>query len=455
MSALPVEWVLVIFYGPSAHRATYGRLGGSNSANKTYTKDYIQLSRKDEFIAAVKRYFPEAKEDRPAPLTYKWPAGTATGALVLRSADRPHLKWETSIGAPLVWRMSVAPNDANAETIPGDPSHLDITAAENEFALLASRGAGQPYLIAIKLSGDPGTLHLRAYLADPSEEYAWASMQLVPQDIQVLAAKTSQNSALAWSTITSGGIVANPEVSDALLRLAASEDPKSVIDALDAESANGLATYLNSPGYGLFFDPSRNHDAWSRAVPLGEKLAESAIVYLELLGKRFPEVPQGDAAAETLEVSAEEVEAFRDQIEHENYKVADSHATVKTRGSAQRAFAQAVKTNYGHRCAVTGIKNTDFLVASHIVPWSADQSIRLDPANGICLSLLVDRAFEKGYLIIQDDMTIWIDWDKVGADKALRDQLLPYDAQMMAAPENYPPKLDYLQRRRALITAAS
>ena len=37
MAALPIEWVLIIFYGPSAHRATYGRLG-----NTKYTKDYIQ-----------------------------------------------------------------------------------------------------------------------------------------------------------------------------------------------------------------------------------------------------------------------------------------------------------------------------------------------------------------------------------------------------------------------------
>lgn len=98
MSALPVEWVLVIYYGPSAHRATYGRLGRSDAANKTYTKDYIQLSRRDEFIAAVKRFFPETNENGSASLTYKWPTGTATGALVLRSADRPHLKWETSGG---------------------------------------------------------------------------------------------------------------------------------------------------------------------------------------------------------------------------------------------------------------------------------------------------------------------------------------------------------------------
>ncbi|WP_204273864.1 hypothetical protein, partial [Stenotrophomonas maltophilia] len=86
----------VIYYGPSAHRATYGRLEGTQ-----YTKDYIQLSRKDEFIETVESLFPvPASGATSVPLTYKWPTGMAPGELVFRSADRPHLKWETSLGAP-------------------------------------------------------------------------------------------------------------------------------------------------------------------------------------------------------------------------------------------------------------------------------------------------------------------------------------------------------------------
>lgn len=164
-------------------------------------------------------------------------------------------------------------------------------------------------------------------------------------------------------------------------------------------------------------------------------------------------MPQRDAAAETFEVSAEEVNAFREQIKNDNYEVADSHATVKTRGSAQKAFAEAVKSNYGFRCAITGIKNKEFLVAAHIVPWSVDQTIRLDPSNGICLSLLVDRAFENGHLLIDDDLTIHIVWDRLGDDQSLRSQLEPYDGQTLNAPEDGTPKLEYLQRRRALVNS--
>jgi hypothetical protein len=382
-------------------------------------------------------------------LTYQWPAGTTLGAFVFKSADRPHLKWETNLGAPKAWKMSLAPSETTAETIPGDPSHLDFAAAENELALLASRGAGQPYLVAIKLRDEPNRLHLRAYLAKPKKKYAWANIQLAPPEVQALAQKTTQQKALAWSTFQSGGTPPGAKVEAALSQLIASANPTSMIEALDADTGRALASYLRHPGYGLFFDPARNHDAWLQPAPISEQVAASVGEFA--LDARFPPTTEEDAAAEQLEADHDEVEAFRDQIELNNFEVPDSIATVKTRGSAQRAFADEVKSNYGFRCAITGIQTKDFLVAAHIVPWSKDQSIRLDPSNGICLSLILDRAFEKGYLLIDDDHTIRIDWDRVGDDNALRSQLEPYDGQKLNAPAEGGPKLEYLQRRRALV----
>ncbi len=449
MTAQSVEWVLVIYYGPSAHRATYGRLDGTSTK---YTKDYIQLSRKTEFIDAIKSLFPaDISGAGSVPLTYKWPKGSTPGALVFRSADRPHLKWETSLGAPKAWKMSLTPSEATEETIPGDPSHIDFEAAEQELALLASSGTGKPYLMAIKLRGESRALHLRAYLANPKIDYAWADVQFVPNDIQDLVAKTSQHSALAWSIFQGGGAAPNSMVNDALSQLISSENPESVIGSLDVDTSRELAAYLQSPAYGLFFDPNRNHDAWLQAISLPEQFEETVGDLLQMLEARCPVTPQSDAVAEMLETSLEEVEAFREQIEHDIYEVDDSHSTVKTRGSAQKAFADMVKTNYEYRCAITGIDTKEFLIASHIVPWSEDKRFRLDPSNGICLSVLVDRAFENGYLTIEDDFTIRIDWDRVGNDHTLRSQLEPYDGQMLSVPEKGEPKIEYLQRRRELV----
>ncbi len=185
---------------------------------------------------------------------------------------------------------------------------------------------------------------------------------------------------------------------------------------------------------------------------LPEYPLESVDDLLAMLDTRFSADPMGDIASEQLEFDSIEVEAFCQQIETKSYAVANSTATVKTRGSAQKAFAGAVKANYGNRCAITGILTKDFLVASHIVPWSEDQSIRLDPSNGICLSLVVDRAFEKGYLLIDDELIVRIDWNKVVDDQALRDYLQRYDGQRLNEPSREPPNVAYLQRRRLLVS---
>jgi hypothetical protein len=453
MMAQPVEWILAIYYGPSAHRATYGRLDGSDTK---YTKDYIQLSKKAEFLDALRSLFPvSAGESGSVPITYEWPLGTTPGALVFNSVDRPHLKWETSRGAPSAWKMSPSPNEATAETIPGDPSQLDFNAAENELALLASRGAGQPYLLAIKLAGESRRLHIRVYLKNANPSYSWADIQHAPLSVQNLVDKTSQRSALAWSIFQSGGVIPSANTLNAVAQLNASNNPLSKIEDFDDSTGRALADYLRQPSFGLFFDPSKNHDAWIVPIPLTAGVGAACDALVQTLEMRLPETSQENVANETIDVDPVEVAAFRLQIEQHHFAVADSTSTVKTRGSAQKVFAEAVKGNYGYRCAITGISTKDFLIASHIVPWSQDQSIRLDPSNGLCLSLIVDLAFEKGYLQIDDELTVRVNWSKIVDDPILERYLRPYDGQKLSMPSDNPPKQDYLQRRRMLVAETS
>jgi hypothetical protein len=351
--------------------------------------------------------------------------------------------------------MIEAPDETTAETIPGDPSHLDFAAAEREFEQLASRGAGQPYLVAIKLRDELNKLHLRAYLEEPEPGFDWADLGLLPPPVRSLAEKTTQNSALAWSTFQSGGVPLTPVVRSWLARLNETTNYVTAVNGMDEQTGRALARYLVQPGYGLFFDPSKNHDAWIDTLPLHKNLVPSVPTVLSLINTRFPPLREDDAAAEVMEADPEEVQAFRAQIEESTFEVPDQVTTSKTRGSAQRAFAEAVKSNYNMTCAVTGITTREFLVAAHIVPWSMDASIRLDPANGICLSLIIDRAFEKGYLIIQDDYSIQVNLDRVGADEALRESLQLFHGRTLSVPAQSPPKAAYLRRRREMFPDGS
>jgi len=80
---------------------------------------------------------------------------------------------------------------------------------------------------------------------------------------------------------------------------------------------------------------------------------------------------------------------------------------VKTRVN-QNVFREIVLANYNNKCTVTGFNNPDFLIASHILPWSKDEENRLNPQNGLLLNNLHDKAFESGYLAIDKKFKILI-----------------------------------------------
>lgn len=446
MAMKPVEWVLAIFYGPSAHRATYGRLKGNK-----YTKDYIQLSRTGAFTADLTAVF-----GLPAiggvPLTYKWPNGQAGGELVAVSADRPHLKWETRVGAPLPWKMTLAPSVVTDQTIPGDPTIDDEGLADAELGKVAASGAGQPYLVAVKLKDEPGVLHLRAYLGDPDVPFSWASVSHLPPSVQNLVLATTKNAALKARRFTSSGLLPSPDV-QSFVATALAKGALTAVDGASLDLRARVLTYLQHQGIGIFFDPDRGHDAWGVA---NKALAPSAIeskAILEALLQANATGVQDDLLAESAEFDQAEVAELEAKAAVGDYSVDDATSTVKVRGSAQQVFAKAVKKDYGHKCALTGIATRQFLVASHIVPWSKDASIRLDPSNGICLSLLVDRAFEGGFIDVDDDLTVRVNLERIGNDDALAAYLAKFHGAKLRSPKTYRPKIEYLARRRALVAA--
>ncbi|OIQ19281.1 MAG: restriction endonuclease [Flavobacterium sp. MedPE-SWcel] len=97
---------------------------------------------------------------------------------------------------------------------------------------------------------------------------------------------------------------------------------------------------------------------------------------------------------------------YHDQLNDiKNLKGEDKTRLVKTRVN-QSIFRQTILTNYTSKCALTGIDIPSLLFASHIIPWSENKEERLNPENGICLSALYDKAFDKGLLSFSNDYQI-------------------------------------------------
>ncbi|TYC54213.1 HNH endonuclease [Zoogloea oleivorans] len=70
---------------------------------------------------------------------------------------------------------------------------------------------------------------------------------------------------------------------------------------------------------------------------------------------------------------------------------------VKSR-IGQGTFRQKLVA-YWSGCSVTGFKDTNLLVASHIKPWSASNNAeRLDPFNGLLLIPNLDKVFDAGFI---------------------------------------------------------
>ena len=69
----------------------------------------------------------------------------------------------------------------------------------------------------------------------------------------------------------------------------------------------------------------------------------------------------------------------------------------------QNYFRKIVLSSYDERCAITGIRQREFLVAGHIKSWAKDPENRMNPRNGVCLNRLHDKAFEEGLIAIRLD----------------------------------------------------
>lgn len=130
----------------------------------------------------------------------------------------------------------------------------------------------------------------------------------------------------------------------------------------------------------------------------------------------------------------------------ENLKGEEKFREVKARVN-QNIFRQIVLANYSSKCAISGIDISDLLVASHIIPWSKNENERLNPENGICLSALYDKAYDKGYIAISDEYKILLSSELKERRKELyySNFFECVEGSKINLPDRYLPKPEFLQ----------
>ncbi len=124
--------------------------------------------------------------------------------------------------------------------------------------------------------------------------------------------------------------------------------------------------------------------------------------------------------------------------------------TVQTTARiGQNFFRRAVLSAYDYRCCITGLSVPKLLIASHIMPWRVDATNRLNPRNGLCLSMLHDKAFDAGIITVTADMTVHVSRKHaVNADHFFNSAVLAYDGKPLALPKKFSPHAEFLSYHR-------
>lgn len=130
-------------------------------------------------------------------------------------------------------------------------------------------------------------------------------------------------------------------------------------------------------------------------------------------------------------------------------------SVLATTRIGQNFFRRSVLSAYEYQCCITGLAIPKLLVASHIVPWRDDGANRLNPRNGLCLSMLHDKAFDVGIITIAEDMTVKVSRKQAShADQFFDAALFAYDGKPIALPEKFRPHGEFLAYHRQHIFEA-
>lgn len=181
-----------------------------------------------------------------------------------------------------------------------------------------------------------------------------------------------------------------------------------------------------------------DREIWSEFHADWEKLALECALLIAQLNK--------EAGAEpVIELDITEQEELLDFT-------GETRRVVTEQRIKQHFFRRAVLSSYRGRCCMSGLSEPRLLIASHIVPWSKDKANRLNPSNGLCLSAIHDRAFDKGLITLSDDFKIIVSDELRRRDEPfVRDVLLPLNGRAIEPPERFAPQVEFIAWHRNIL----
>ena len=132
-------------------------------------------------------------------------------------------------------------------------------------------------------------------------------------------------------------------------------------------------------------------------------------------------------------------------------------ASVRVRRN-QNLFRATVLSAYDNCCAITGLRVPQLLEAAHIIPWSESTKNRLQPSNGIALSVAMHRAFDANLIGITPDFVCRVSpkfTDAVPVDTPARIFLENIDCYHLREPVRFQANRDFLAERYEQFLQAS
>jgi predicted restriction endonuclease len=237
----------------------------------------------------------------------------------------------------------------------------------------------------------------------------------------------------------------NPEI----IELAKLIDRTPSAVAMKLVNLASLDNTITSTGRSGLKNASRiDRQVWDEFKQNWEQLTEDAILQRTRLQQARGQSQPPSDLPDPIQAEANAVT----ELDTPDYSANNRLVSVLQR-EKQSFFRRTVLSSYRERCCMSGLAEPKLLIASHIIPWSEDPNNRLNPANGLCLSAIHDRAFDQHLISLDENFRIIVsDKLKRRRDEAfMQTAFLQLEGKPITLPERFAPHHQFLARHREVM----